>query len=393
MGTRRAATLVAKREFGERMRSRAGQISTAITLLVVAAVAILAGVLGDDGATEYEVGAQGPEAAAIAAAARAVAPSVDAEVTVRRFGSAADARAAARDEEVDAALVGDAILTRDGADQELEQLFQGAARQVRAAEALRQEGLSRAEARRALDPPPLPTRSLEGEADEGEEGVAFAASLLLYLQLIVYGLAVASGVVEEKASRVVEVLLAAIPPRALLAGKIAGIGAVGLLQMLLVTGVGLGLAAASGAIEVDGGQAGTFAVVLIWFLLGYLVWAALFAMAGANVSRQEDLQSSTTVLSVLLVVSYLIAFPALDDPDSALAVAGSIIPLSSPIIMPSLVALGEASAVELVASLALFGLAIAALVPVGARIYENSVLRMGKPLKLREAWNASPLAR
>jgi ABC-2 type transport system permease protein len=393
VGTRRAATLVAKREFAERMRSRAGQISTAVTLLVVAAVAILAGVLGDDGAAEFEVGAQGPEAAAIAAAARAVAPSVDAEVTVRRFGSAAEARAAVRDEEVDAALVGGAIVTRDGADDELEQLLQGAARQVRAAEALRQEGLSRAEARRALDPPPLPTRSLEGEADEGEEGVAFAASLLLYLQLIVYGLAVASGVVEEKASRVVEVLLAAIPPRALLAGKIAGIGAVGLLQMLLVTGVGLGLAAASGAIEVDGGQAGTFAVVLIWFLLGYLVWAALFAMAGAIVSRQEDLQSSTTVLSVLLVVSYLIAFPALDDPDSALAVAGSIIPLSSPIIMPSLVALGEASAVELVASLALFGLAIAALVPVGARIYENAVLRMGKPLKLREAWNASPLAR
>jgi ABC-2 type transport system permease protein len=393
VGTRRAGALVAKREFAERLRSRAFQISTLVTVGLVAAVAILAGVLGDDGATEYDVGAQGPEAAAIAAAARTAAPSVDARVTVRRFGGAEEARAAVRDEEVDAALVGGAIVTRDGADDELEQLLQGAARQVRAAGVLRQEGLSGAEARRALDPPPLPTRSLEGESGEGEEGVAFAASLLLYLQLIVYGLAVASGVVEEKASRVVEVLLAAIPPRALLAGKIAGIGAVGLLQMFLVTGVGLGLAAASGAVELDGGQAGTLAVVLVWFLLGYLVWAALFAMAGAMVSRQEDLQSSTTVLTVLLVVSYLIAFPALDDPDSALAVAGSIVPLSSPIIMPSMVALGEASVVELVASLVLFGVAIALLVPAGARIYENAVLRMGKPLKLREAWNASPLAR
>jgi ABC-2 type transport system permease protein len=123
------------------------------------------------------------------------------------------------------------------------------------------------------------------------------------------------------------------------------------------------------------------------------VWAALFAMAGAIVSRQEDLGSSTSVLTLLLVASYLLAFPALEDPDSTLAVAGSIVPLSSPIIMPSLVALGEASAVELVASLALFGVAIAVLVPIGARIYENAVLRMGKPLKLREAWNASPLAR
>jgi ABC-2 type transport system permease protein len=393
VGTRRAATLVAKRELAERLRSRAFQISTAVTVGLVAAVAILAGVLGDDGSTEYDVGAQGPEAASIAAAARTAAPSLDARVTVRRFGSAAEARAAVRDEDVDAALVGGAILTRDGAEDELEQLLQGAARQVGAGEALRAEGLSGAEARRALDPPPLPTRSLEGEAEEGEEGVAFAASLLLYLQLVVYGLAVASGVVEEKASRVVEVLLAAISPRALLAGKIAGIGAVGLLQMLVVTGVGLGLAAASGAVEVDGGQAGTLAVVLIWFLLGYLVWAAMFAIAGAIVSRQEDLQSSTTVLTVLLVVSYLVAFPALDDPDSALAVAGSIIPLSSPIIMPAMVALGEASVLELVASLALFGVGIALLVPVGARIYENAVLRIGKPLKLREAWTAPPLAR
>jgi ABC-2 type transport system permease protein len=393
VGTRRAATLVARREFGERMRSRAYQISTVITVALVAAVAILAGVLGDSGATEYDVGAQGPEGAAIAAAARAAAPSADARVTVTRFGSEEEARAAVRDEEVDAAIVGGAILSRDGADDELEQLLQGAARQVRAAEALREEGLSGAEARRALDPPPLPARSLEGDADKGEEGVAFVASLLLYLQLIGYGIAVASGVVEEKASRVVEVLLAAIPPRALLAGKIAGIGAVGLLQMLLVTGVGLGLAAASGAVDVDGGQAGTLAVVLIWFVLGYLVWAALFAMAGAVVSRQEDLQSSTTVLTVLLVISYLIAFPALDAPDSALAVAGSIVPLSSPMIMPSMVALGEASAVELFASLAMFGVAIGLLVPAGARIYENAVLRMGKPLKLREAWNASPLAR
>jgi ABC-2 type transport system permease protein len=392
VGTRRAATLVAKREFAERMRSRAFQIGTAIVVAVVAAGAILGGVLSDDDATEYEVGAQGPEAAAVAAAARAAAPSVDARVTVRRFASAAEARGAVRDEEVDAALVGGAIVSRDGANDELEQLLQGAARQVRAADALRDEGLSGPEARRALDPPPLPTRPLEGESDEGEEGVAFAASLLLYLQLIAYGLAVASGVVEEKASRVVEVLLASITPRALLAGKIAGIGAVSLLQMLVVTGVGLALASASGAVEV-GGQAGTLAVVLVWFLLGYLVWAALFAMAGAIVSRQEDLGSSTTVLTVLLVISYLIAFPALDDPDSTLAVAGSIIPLSSPIIMPSLVALGEASAAELVASLAAFGVAIALLVPAGARIYENAVLRMGKPLKLREAWNATPLAR
>jgi ABC-2 type transport system permease protein len=393
MSAVRAAVVVARREFTERVRTRAFQISIATTLAIVAAVAILAGVLGEDGPTDYTVGAQGPEATAIAASARTAARGFDARVEVRRFTSPEEARAAVRDERVDAAITGGAILTRDKAPEELEQLLQSAARQVRAGEALRSEGVSGDAARRALDPPPLGTRSLEGERDSGDEGVAFTASLLLYLQLIIYGLAVASGVVEEKSSRVVEVLLASIPPRALLAGKIAGIGLLGLLQLLLTAVVGLGLASASGAIELNVDDAGVLAVVLVWFLLGYLLWACLYAMAGAIVSRQEDLQSSTTVLTLVLVVSYLVAFPALDDPDSTIAVVSSLVPLSSPIIMPVRVAVDAASTVEIVASLALLVAAIALLVPLGARIYENAVLRMGKPLKLREAWNASSRSR
>jgi ABC-2 type transport system permease protein len=388
-----AAIVVARREFSERIRTRAFQISIATTLVIIGAVAVLAGVLGDNGPETYKVGAQGPEAVAIAAAAKASAPGFDADVEVRRFNSPAQARAAVSDESVDAAVAGGVILTRDDPPDELEQLLQGAARQVRAGEALRSEGVSGSEARRVLDRPPLRTRALEGGADDGDEGVAFAASLLLYLQLIVYGLAVASGVVEEKSSRVVEVLLASIPPRSLLAGKIAGIGLLGLLQLLLTAVVGLGLASASGAIDLDAADAGVLAVVLVWFLLGYLLWACLYAMAGAIVSRQEDLQSSTTVLTLVLVVSYLVAFPALDDPESTIAVVASLVPLSSPIIMPVRVTVDAASTVEIVASLGLLVVGIALLVPLGARIYENAVLRMGKPLKLREAWNASTRSR
>jgi ABC-2 type transport system permease protein len=383
------AVIVARREFTERVRTRAFQISIATTLAIVAAVAILAGVLGEDGPTDYTVGARGPEATAIAAAARTAAPQFDARVEVRRFTSPAEARAAVRDERVDAAITAGLMVTRDDPSEELEQLLQSAARQVRAGEALRSEGVSGDAARRALNPPLLRTRSLEGEGDSGDEGVAFTASLVLYLQLIIYGLAVASGVVEEKSSRVVEVLLASIPPRALLAGKIAGIGLLGLLQLLLTAVVGLGLASASGAIELSADDAGVLAVVLVWFLLGYLLWACLYAMAGAVVSRQEDLQSSTTVLTLVLVVSYLVAFPVLDDPDSAIAVISSLVPLSSPIVMPARVVVDAAGTVEIIASLGLLVVAIAALLPLGARIYENAVLRMGKPLRLREAWNAS----
>jgi ABC-2 type transport system permease protein len=376
-----------RREFMERLRQRAFLISTGVVVLLVAIVAVLAGVLGGDDTKRYEVGVQGPEAVTIATAARAVAPQFDARIELRRFDSPAAARAAVRDESVDAAVVGGALVTLDEPPEELEQALQASARQVRSGAELRAEGLSSAEVRRALDPPPLRTSMLEGDDNEDERaGVAFVASLLLYGQLIVFGLAVATGVVEEKASRVVEVLLAAIPPRSLLAGKIVGIGLLGLLQLFLAGVVGLALATASGAIELDGTMLGALAVVLVWFLFGYALWACLYAVSGVIVSRQEDLQSSSTPLTLLLVVCYLLAFPAIEDPSSSLAVISSIVPFSAPIVMPVRVALGEATTPEIAASLVLLGVSVAVLVRLGARLYEGAILRMGRPLKLVEAW-------
>jgi ABC-2 type transport system permease protein len=158
-----------------------------------------------------------------------------------------------------------------------------------------------------------------------------------------------------------------------------------LLQLVLTAVIGLAAASASGAIELDAGDVGTLAVVLVWFLLGYLLWSSLCAIGGVMVSRQEDLQSSTTVLTVLLVIGYLLAFPAIDDPDGTLAAAASLFPLFAPIVM----ALDAASAVEIAASLAFLVAGTALLVPLGARLYERSVLRMGKPMKLSEAWRAA----
>jgi ABC-2 type transport system permease protein len=384
----RATRLVARREFSERIRSRAFQISLVITVLVVAAVGIIAGVVGDDGPKEYTVGAVGPTAQVVAAAAQVSGRAADVRIEVEDQPSVAAARAGVRDESLDAALAGPSIVSLSDPPSELVQLLQQSSRLVRTEQALQREGLSASERRRALQQPPLRTVSLEGE-DDGGEGVAFVASLVLYLQLITYGIAVASGVVEEKASRVVEVLLATVEPRAILAGKILGIGALGLLQLALTAVVGLAAAGASGAIELDAGDAGTLAVVLVWFLFGYLLWSSLYAMAGVMVSRQEDLQSPTTVLTILLVIGYLIAFPSIDDPDGTLALVASLIPLFAPIIMPLRVALDAASGLEIAASLAFLIAAIALLVPLGARLYERSVLRMGKPMKLREAWRAA----
>jgi ABC-2 type transport system permease protein len=306
-------------------------------------------------------------------------------IEVRRFEDAAAVRAAVEDETVEVAVSGGAVIAREDPPEELELAIQAGARQVRAEALLREQGVGPAEAQRALDPPPLRVRALDDDEGDGRSGVAFTASLILYGQLIVFGLAVATGVVEEKASRVVEILLAAIAPRALLAGKIAGIGLLGLLQLLLFGVVGLALAAASGAIELDGADAGALAVALVWFLFGYAFWASLYAISGVIVSRQEDLQSSSTPLTMLLVVSYLLVFPVLDDPSSTLAVVGSLVPFCSPIVMPARVVLGEAGAVEVAASLGILAVSVALLMMLGARIYEGAILRMGRPLRFTEA--------
>ena len=388
MSGRRAVALVARREFSERVRQRSFQVSTAVTLLIVVAVAILAGLTGGDDSESFEVGTQGAEAAAIARAADAIGSQQDINVKARTVGSEAAARAALEDDELDAVLTANGeLLTAEEPPAALERLMQVSAREVRSAEALRGEGLSDAEVSEALDPPPLRAASLDPGGDEDERrGVAVAASFLLYGQLLVYGFWVAMGVVEEKSSRVVEVLLAAIPPRALIAGKIIGLGLLALAQFALLGIVGLAIAAATGAVEIDSTKVGILGIVLVWFLLGFALYAGLFAMAGVLVSRQEDVQSTTTPLTIAIVLSFLLVFPALEDPSGGLAKIASLVPFSSPLIMPGRVALGEASAAEIALSVALLLATIALLVPLVARIYEGAVLRMGRPLKLVEAW-------
>jgi ABC-type Na+ efflux pump permease subunit len=287
-----------------------------VTVLVVAAVGIIAGVVNDDGADEYTVGAVGPGAEIVAAGANDLGRPLEVTIEVEDQPDAGAARAAVRDERVDAALVGDSIVSLRDPPAELVQLLQQSSRLVRTRQALAREGLSAEESERRQD------------------------------------------------SR----------HRAL-----------GLLQLALTAVIGLAAASASGAIELDAGDVGTLAVVLVWFLLGYLLWSSLCAIGGVMVSRQEDLQSSTTVLTVLLVIGYLLAFPAIDDPDGTLAAAASLFPLFAPIVM----ALDAASAVEIAASLAFLVAGTALLVPLGARLYERSVLRMGKPMKLSEAWRAA----
>ena len=308
--------------------------------------------------------------------------------------SAAEASDAIDDGSVDAVVSGGELRSKEEPDDQLVGIVQAASRQVRQAEALRAAGLEGAELQQALNPPPVKVTTVEPVDPERDRKGAFAfvAVLVLYTQLLTFGYLLASGVVEEKASRVVEVLLSAIRPKDLLAGKIIGLGLLGFGQLAVMTGVGLLAATLSGALDVNGEIVGAAGLALGWFVLGYAFYAGLFACAGALVPRQEELQSTMTPLTMLILISFFISFIVLDDPDGTLAHVTAYIPFAAPITMPPRIALGEAPAYEILISLAITAVSAIALIPLAGRIYSGAVLRTGSAIKLRDAWRATARA-
>ena len=387
MSGREATLLVARREITERVREKAFAVSTAINIVIIVGVVIIAAVTSG-GEERYVVGHSGATEAAVVESAAAAGRAADVTIDGREV-SAGEADALLEDGAVDAVVVDGQIRAEEEPDDQLVVLLQGANRDVQAAATLEQAGVSDQEAQRALAPPPLEISTIEPADDDGKAGIAFFAILILYGQLLTYGYWVAAGVVEEKASRVVEVVLSTIRPSNLLAGKVIGIGVLGLGNLLLTVGIGLGVAQVAGAIEVDGELISAAALALAWFVVGYAFYACAFACAGALVPRQEELQSTITPLSVTILIAFFAGFAVLNDPDGTIAHVTAFIPITAPITMPPRIVTGDAPTWEIAASLAVTIGASIALIPIAGRIYSGGILRTGSSLKLREAWRAS----
>jgi ABC-2 type transport system permease protein len=362
---RHTVTLVARRELRERSRERSFRISAAINIVIIVAVIVLASVLGG-GETTYKVAG---DAAIVDAAAQAARGG---DVTIEPV-PVTNVRAALEDGSIDAAVQGGRILSKAKPPDELVALLQaGNASRVKA-------------------PPPLRVSTIEpvDENADAKSGYTFFIVLILYGQLLTYGYWVAAGVVEEKASRVVEVVLSTIRPANLLAGKVIGLGLLGLGNLLLIAAVGLGTAGATGALDIDGTILGAAALALAWFVVGYAFFACAFACAGALVSRQEDLQSTITPLTLLILVGFFLAFAVRENPDGTLAHITAFLPNAAPMTVPPRIVTGDIPGWEIVASLLVTLGAAALLIPLAGRIYAGGILRTGSALKLREAWRAA----
>jgi ABC-2 type transport system permease protein len=375
--------LVAAREISSRLRDKAFLISSAVILLLVIGSIALQVVLGSQATTE-KVGVVG-DSSTIGAALRAQGTALDVQVTVVGLPDEAAARTAVDAGDVDGALIGTGagpqLLVKGSPDGPLQAVVQGAVTQVALGQQLARAGVDVAAA------PRVDIRSLDPQAQQKQERtiVTLIGVAVLYSLLVLFGQFLAQGVVEEKASRVVELLLATLRPWQLLAGKILGLGLLGLAQIVVIAGVGVAGALAFDVIALPGQLIGTVVILVAWFVLGYALYASVFAAVASLVSRQEDLGTVIMPTTLLLVAGLVIAIQAASNPASTLATVTSFVPGLSPLVMPVRMAAGQAAAWEVAVAVVLMLVAIALVVRLGGRIYAAALLRTGGKIKLREA--------
>ncbi|WP_103062984.1 ABC transporter permease [Actinomyces qiguomingii] len=233
----------------------------------------------------------------------------------------------------------------------------------------------------ALDPPD------QDSADFGARyTVLLIIDILLFIIVMGGGQIIAMGVVEEKSSRIVEILLACVRPTSLLAGKVIGTGTAVLVSYGLI-GVVAGVTAKLSGVLPDGAVDVDTALVamIVWMIVGYAIFAVGYAAAGALVSRQEDVATAVMPLTMTLMIPYILSFVmALQDPSALVYRVLAYVPPFAPFLMPARLVLGVSSWGEQLAALALALVFIPVFVWLAATVYTRAITRTGARVPLKE---------
>ena len=381
--------LVAARELRERLRGRVFRAATLLIIAVAAAAIVIPALLGSKPDVQ-RVGVVGPLSTPLRAAVAADGPA--AGTTVRLLPEAGRQAAAAglRGGGIGLAVIDGRQILVDkaitpAATSVTAQLARAVSRTLGTGEALEAAGLTAAQAATIGAARPLPVTSLRPGGPSPAVVTATLVTVALgFMMLTLYNSWTLTGVIEEKSSRVVEVLLATIRPAQLLAGKLLGIGLAAFFQAGLAVVVALSLAKGVGSGLLRGSAPLTLAATLAWLLLGYAFYCWLYAAAGSMAERQDQAQSLAVPLTLPVLLGYLVAFTtATSGNPSTLADVLGYLPPTAPFVMPVLVSLGTVSwwqfALSVVISVACtIGVARAA---VG--VYQRAILRTGRRVRLR----------
>lgn len=357
-----ATKLVAAREMRTKLRDRAFLIGSIFTLVIVAGATILPSFFSGGATTVAVVGE----------AAQRAATAAGAEITTADSDAAAEALV--RDGTVDAALIPDtagsspfgvSIVALDEAPSDLV----------------------------ASLSVPTPVQLLEPSDIDPALAffIPFAFAIVFFMTSLTFGLSIAQSVVEEKQTRIVEILVAAIPVRALLAGKVLGNTVLAVGQIVLIVAAALVGMRISGTDLFTGDVLAQLSTAILWFvpffLLGFLLLAGLWAVAGALVSRVEDLGSATTPVQLLVMLPFFGVIYGSSQPTVMSWL--SYVPFSSPTAMPVRIFTGDTAGIwEPLLSLAVLAVTATLTVLLAARLYQGSVLRTNGRTSYAQAWKA-----
>lgn len=356
LSTAAAAWLVAGREVRARLRSRAFLVSSGILFAAVLLTVVLGGLLGAHPVRTHIAVVQGSVPQAVLEGAHGLSAEL--------VPDTATAERMVRTGEAEAAAVPDPGSTLG---------FAVVAESSPPTDVLQQ--LSVSPAVHLLDP--------EKGAGLLRYLVAIGFGIVFFLSGMTFGQLIAQSVVEEKATRIVEILLAAIPARALLAGKVIGSTILAVAQIVVLLGIAVVGLALTGQTSLIGALRGPIAWFAVFFVLGFLLLATMFAATGALVSRQEDAAATTMPVTMLVMAPYILII-VLNGSDTALGIM-SYVPFSAPVAMPLRLFLGTAQWWEPLISLAILVATVLLMLRLGARIYENALLRLGTRVPWRQA--------
>jgi ABC-2 type transport system permease protein len=392
MRPRDVVRLVAAREISERARTKAFRITLVLLALGAAATAVLSTYARDDSSVEVvHVAIDTVRTDALREALEAAGPAAQLDPIVAALSDDAAVTDAVRRGVADVGIVGGATLVwRHESDPTVAAVATAAidvvARRVRAEEL----GIGADQLTALATPVPVESRVLDPrDRDRGVRiATATIGAIVLYIAIQVTGSMLMSGLISEKSTRVVEVLLNHIRARHLLAGKVLGIGIIGLAQIGVTAAAGAGALLVTRDVGLPKVPVDAIAWFVVWFVLGYAIYAALFAMAASLVSRQEDAASVTMPVMLPLVATYLLSFAAAQAADDQLARVLAVVPFSAPLIMPIRIAAGHPSAVAVAASLVLSAATVVLLLRLAGRLYGRTLLRTGSRLTWGEAGRA-----
>jgi len=393
-----AIRLVMARELMEQLKSRAFQISTAIFVIAVLAGMIIPTLIGDD-VEEVPVAVTGRDTTAIMLQLVALGTTEEISLGTQFFSS--DIRFVPeafddRDSAVEAVLAGDVDLAVVDAAEIVSQSPSGTSGNLltqvlysyEVSKRFEEFGVNALQLQQLSDIEPAQFTVLNEEADEQNAILSYISTMLLYITILTYGLSVAMSVVNEKSSRVVEIVLSAIRPVDLLAGKVMGIGLTGLLQVASVIGVALitNIFTDNLPLPETGGIVPVLTVA-VWFLLGYMFYASVYAVIGSSISKVEDLQGVAFPVMIPILIGFFISISALDGAETLALKIASFIPFTAPMTMPPRMLLGFAEPWEVLVSLVLQVIGVWLVLKVAARAFGGGLLK--DRVRLREIFQTS----